>query len=81
MPLAMTAELHQLRFASDASFAALWGVGLLLLSGVALWADIKRAKRKHVDRVGWVPWTKIFYISALLGVTLVIMAIKGWGKG
>jgi hypothetical protein len=74
----MTAELHQLRFASDATFAALLGGGLFLLAGVAMWADIRRTRRKHPDRVGWVPWLPIFFVAALLGFALLMMAIKGW---
>ena len=81
MPLIMTGELHQLRFASDATYAALWGGGLLLLAGLAMWAEVRRTKRKHPDRVGWMPWTTIFFIAALVGITLVSLAIKGWGTG
>jgi hypothetical protein len=75
----MTAELHQLRFASDATFAALWGGGLLLVAGFAMWADVRRTKRKHPDKVGLMPWTSIFFVAALLGVALITLAIKGWG--
>ena len=77
----MTGELHQLRFASDATYAALWGGGLLLVAGLALWGDIRRTRRKHPDRVGWVPWTTVFFLSAVLGVALIALAIKGWGAG
>lgn len=77
----MTGELHQLRFASDATFAALTGGGLLLLAGFAMWADIRRTKRKHPDKVGLMPWTAIFFLAALLGVGLLSLAIRGWGTG
>ena len=77
----MFAELHHLRFASDATFAALWGGGLLALAGFAMWAEVRRVKRKHPDKVGLVPWTPIFFLSALIGIGLITMAIKGWGAG
>jgi len=77
----MFATLHDLRFASDATFAALWGGGFLLLALMALIAEVRRVRRKQADRVGCMPWTAIFFIAAMLGVTLVIMAIKGWFAG
>jgi len=51
---------------------------LLLFAGVAMWAEIRRIKRKAIDRVGWMPWTKLFFVSALVGLTLLVMAIAGW---
>jgi hypothetical protein len=77
----MWAELSQLRFASDATFAAMWGAGLLVFAGLAMWAEIRRTRRRHPDRVGFMPWTTIFFVAALLGIALVTMAIKGWGTG
>lgn len=81
MGVTMTGELHQLRFASDATLAAMWGGGLLLFAGLAMWAEIRRTRRKHPDRVGLMPWTTIFFVATLIGVTLVSLAIKGWGTG
>lgn len=77
----MFAELHQLRFASDATFAALWGGALLVVAGLAMWAEIRRTRRRNPDRVGCVPWTTVFFLAALLGVVLIAMAIKGWAAG
>jgi hypothetical protein len=76
----MTGELDQLRFASDATYAAMGGGALLLIAGLAMWADMRRTRRKHPDRVGLVPWTAIFFLAALLGVGLLTLAIKGWGN-
>ena len=71
-------EPAALLFASDATLVALWGVGLLLVAAVALWGDRRRAKRRHVDKVGWVPWTKIYVLAAFAGLVLIAAAIKGW---
>ncbi|HSG34806.1 MAG TPA: hypothetical protein VLA37_09735 [Sphingomonadaceae bacterium] len=77
----MLAALHDLRFASDATLAAIWGGAFLLLALVALVAEVRRTRRKQADRVGCMPWTAIFFIAAMLGVTLITMAFKGWSAG
>jgi len=74
----MIEPLHTLEFASDATIAALWGGGFLFAAGLSMWAETRRMKRKHIDAVGWVPWTKVFFVLTLVGLTLVVMAIKGW---
>lgn len=76
-PGTMLQEPDALRFASDATLFALWGGGLLLLAGIAMWAEIRRTRRKHIDKVGWMPWTKLFFVCALVGVTLIGLALKG----
>lgn len=76
----MLAQLHQFRFASEATHAAVWGGGLLLVALLAMWAEKRRTKRKHPDKVGLMPWTTIFLVAAMLGVTLVSLAVKGWGS-
>ncbi len=76
----MLHEPDAIRFASDATLSALWG-GLLLLGAlIAFWAEQRRTKRRDIDRVGWVPWTKIFFICALIGLTLLMMGITGWAQ-
>lgn len=77
MARTMLHEPDALRFASDATLFALWGGGLLLVAGIAMWADIRRTKRKHIDKVGWMPWTKLFFVCALVGLTLIGLAVKG----
>jgi hypothetical protein len=74
-------EITQLRFASDATYAAIYGVGLLLIAGLAMWAETRRVKRKNPDKVGWVPWMTVFFIAAFIGAALVMLAIKGWVSG
>ena len=74
----MISALSQLRFASDATLTAIWAGGLLLLAGFSMWAESRRTKRQHIDAVGWMPWTKLFFVCTLVGLTLLVMAIKGW---
>lgn len=77
MARTMLHEPDALRFASDSTLMLLWGGALLALAGLTMWADIRRTKRKHIDKVGWMPWTKLFFIFALVGITLIGLALKG----
>lgn len=78
MLAAMGFELDNLRFASDATFAGIAGIVVLLFAVIALIADRRRVKRRHIDQVGWVPWTKVFFAAILVGMTLLMFAAKGW---
>ena len=69
------------RFASDATLVGLSGGALLLLALVALVAERCRLRRKRIDAVGWVPWTSIFVFAAVIGVSLLTVALMGWAAG
>jgi hypothetical protein len=70
--------LHEfLTFASEAEIVGLWGIALLILAVIALWGERRRMKRARIDRIGWVPWTNIFMISAIIGIGLLALAAKG----
>ena len=71
---------HSLVFASDATLLALAGGALLVLALIALVADWRRARRKRIDAVGWVPWTFVFLVCAICGIGLLTMAIQGWAR-
>lgn len=70
-----------LRFASDATIVGLWGGGLLLLALPAFVGEKLRLRRSRIDAVGCMPWTAVFLASALGGVALLTMALKGWLAG
>ena len=53
----------------------------MLLALIALVAERLRLRRKNINQVGCMPWTVIFLIAALLGVSLLTMALKGWLAG
>ena len=69
-----------IRFASEATLAALWGGALLLLSLLALLGDRRRRLRKDINSVGWVPWRDLSALSAFAGLVLMAMAASGWMK-
>jgi len=70
-----------IRFASDATIAALAGGGLLALSGIAVWGERRRQGRRHVDAVGIMPWRDIAALTSFAGLVLLAMAVMGWLKG
>jgi hypothetical protein len=74
-------ELDQLRFASDATMAAIWGGACLLLAVFAFWGDHRRARRRALDSIGWMPWTQLFFTALLAGCTLIMLALQGWLAG
>ena len=74
----MMQHFANLRFASDATLCVLWGGGLLLAALTAMLAEMRRTKRKAIDSVGWMPWTKLFFVCALVGLTLLGMGLHGW---
>lgn len=70
--------LHEpdfLLFASDAEIMALWGAAFLLLAGFAMLMERRRMKRAEIHRVGWVPWTGIFLLFAVIGGGLLAVSV------
>lgn len=74
-------EPNFLLFASDATFAALVGGALLLLAIFAGLAERRRLRRKHIDAVGFMPWTTVSFLAIFPGVILLALAMKGWLAG
>jgi hypothetical protein len=69
-----------IRFASDATIAALWAGALLTLSLIAMLGDLRRRRRTDIDAVGWVPWRDLSALTAFAGLVLLAMAVSGWMK-
>ncbi|MBT2134258.1 hypothetical protein KK137_07940 [Croceibacterium sp. LX-88] len=74
-------EPEFLLFASDATLMGLTGGALLLVALAAMVAERRRQKRKHVDAVGCMPWTTLFFLCFFPGAILMWMALKGWLAG
>ena len=70
-----------LLFASDATLLGIAGVALLLVAAVAWLGDRRRARRKQIDAVGWMPWTTLFFVSFFVAVCLLAVAVMGWLRG
>lgn len=48
------------------------------LAFIAWLADRRRLRRSELDRVGWVPWTDVFFWSTMAAVLLLGWAGKAW---
>ena len=70
-----------LLFASDATLAVLLGAALLLVSIAAMVGERRRLRRKHIDAVGWVPWTTLSVLTLFVGFSLLALGVTGWLQG
>lgn len=64
-----------LLFANDAELLAMSGGALILLAVIAMRMDRRRSRRRDIDRVGWVPWTGLFVMLAVLGGGMLALAL------
>jgi hypothetical protein len=71
-------EPEFLLFASDATLTALSGGGLLAIALAALLAERRRNRRAHIDAVGCMPWTGVFFVAFFTGIVLLALAVKAW---
>lgn len=73
-----------LLFASDGVILALWGGACLLIASAALVMDRRRHRRDRIgapDRVGWMPWTLLFLLFAVIGVGLLAASLPALMRG
>jgi hypothetical protein len=68
-------------FASDAEVALGAGLAFLVLAGLMSFAERRRIRRERIDRVGWVPWTGLFLVFAVIGLTLTGLGAMGLVRG
>lgn len=45
-------------------------------AGVATFADHARARRRDIERVGWVPWPLVLILSLILAAVFAALALK-----
>jgi hypothetical protein len=70
-----------LLFASDAELAIVAGLAFLVLAALMRFAERRRFRRERIDRVGWVPWTGLFLVFAVIGLTLTGLGAMGLVRG
>jgi hypothetical protein len=76
--------IRQFELMSDAAQLAWLGAGLWLLAGVFTWMESRRARARNLaklEKVGWMPWTTLFVLAAMLGAGLLAMALPAVMKG
>ncbi len=70
-----------LLFASDAQLAAYWGGALVVMALFCLIMERRRMKRREINRVGWMPWTGLFLVFAVIGGGLLALAVPAMLQG
>lgn len=68
-------------FASDATRYVMVGGALLLISALAMAGERRRAKRRHVDDVGIMPWRDIAALTMMAGLIVTVFGVMGWIRG
>ena len=61
-----------------AQFLTVASVSAVVLAVIAWVGETKRLRRKGLDRVGFMPWTGIFFVAVLAAVVLIALAVKQW---
>lgn len=57
------------------------GIAAAVLAIVAWVGDRRRHRRRNLDRVGFMPWTPIFFWSLLAAVLLLGLSARAWLGG
>jgi len=70
-----------IHFASDATLIGLAAAALLAMSVASFLGERRRVRRKHIDAVGWMPWSTVSVLTTFAGLSLLAMAVTGWLKG
>ncbi len=58
---------------------SLAGMAAVAVAAIAWVAERRRLRRTDLDRVGWVPWTGLFFFALLVGIVLLALALKASG--
>jgi hypothetical protein len=76
--MAMLEQIHTfITFASEAEIVGLWGLLMIGVALLALWAEKRRNRLARIDRIGWMPWTTVFLTSAMIAAACLALAAKG----
>jgi hypothetical protein len=60
---------------------AVGGFSAVVIAAIAWHGDRRRFRRKHLDRVGIMPWTPIFFVAILFAIMLLGLAARAWLAG
>ncbi|MBV1918665.1 MAG: hypothetical protein KUG65_11495 [Sphingomonadaceae bacterium] len=64
-----------------AEFLALTGMSAVILAAIAWAGDRRRMGRSNLDKVGFMPWTAVFFWMLLAAITLLGLAAQAWLAG
>ncbi|MBT0669670.1 hypothetical protein HT136_14980 [Novosphingobium profundi] len=62
-------------------FMLVAGSALAVIAGIASLAERRRVKRRDLERVGFMPWNAIFFVSFLGAVLLIGLGGRHWLTG
>ena len=54
------------------------GIAAALIAAVAWWGDRRRVRRRNLDRVGWMPWTPVFFVALMVACVALGLAAREW---
>jgi len=59
--------------------SGLWATsaGFAALAGIAFFADHRRANRRDLDKVGWMPWSLVQILAIIAAAGAAAFALKG----
>lgn len=60
---------------------AISGLSAVVIAAIAWNGDRRRFRRKHLDKVGIMPWTPIFFVALLFAIILLGLAARAWFSG
>lgn len=63
------------------TFLTVAGGLAVIIAAIAWFGDWHRFRRKDIDRVGFMPWTPIFFLSLIVALSLLGVAAKSWLGG
>ncbi len=70
--------IDQYELLSDASQLAIIGGALWVVAAVAALMEWRRSRRRdlaRLEQVGWMPWTGLFMLAAMLGAGCLAMSL------
>jgi len=60
---------------------AIGGSIAVAVAAIAWLGDARRMRRKNPDKVGFMPWTGIFFMALLCAIMLLGLAGRAWLAG
>ena len=57
------------------------GIIAATVAALAWLGDLRRSRRKHLDAVGFMPWTSVFFWAVLAACVLLGLAARDWAAG
>lgn len=61
-----------------AEILAICGASAAALASIAWAGDRRRMRRADLDKVGFMPWTPVFFFSMLGAIILLGLAARAW---